>query len=250
MLAAIADQAPFSPLQVDRQRDAAAGNVGRLGRDQRLGAVQAFELAFRQQRIAGAEAYLRQPRAGARDDREGARADLQIERAGIARRDLVELLAAIGHDAGEDVEPAGRALRIGRGRDVTGQVQAFQQRHDVDAAGLQHRAVGQGRSRAASAGRACPPPVRWPRQETGAHATGLFAEPEVEAGRLDLVGVERPRRRQRAGLEQRRDLGVGKDACLAQVVRLHPAWPGLFPATLRWTSGLANGAIDASGRRV
>ena len=91
VLAAIADQAALLAAQVDRQRDAAARNVRRLGGDQRLGAVQDFELAFRQQRIAGAEADLRQARAGARDDREGARADFEIERAGIAGRDLVEL---------------------------------------------------------------------------------------------------------------------------------------------------------------
>ena len=57
---------------------------------------------------------------------------------------------AVGDHAGEHVEPAGRAFRIGGGRDVGRQRQAFEQRHDVDAAGLQHRAVGRARSRAAS----------------------------------------------------------------------------------------------------
>ena len=55
-----------------------------------------------------------------------------------------------------------------------------------------------------------------PGQEAGAHAQGLVAEPEIEAGRLDLVGVERARRLQRAGLEQRRDVLIGKNACLPQ----------------------------------
>ena len=69
--------------------------------------------------------------------------NLRIERAVIAGRDLVESARAVGDDAGEDVEPAGRAFRVGRGRDVGGQREAFEQRHDVDAAGLQHRAVGE-----------------------------------------------------------------------------------------------------------
>ena len=106
-------------------------------------ACSAMQLRLGQQRIAVAEADLRQARAGAHDDREGARADFEIERAVVAGRDLVELLAVVGHDAGEDVEPAGRALRIGRGRDVGRQGEAFEQRHDIDAAGLQHRAVGE-----------------------------------------------------------------------------------------------------------
>ena len=171
--------------------------------DQRFAHVEAGELGFRQQRMALAEADLRQARAGARDDREGARADLQIERTGIAGRDLVELLAVVGHHAGEDVEAAGRALRVGGGGDLRRQGEAFQQRHDVDAAGLEHGAVASGRSRAASAGRACRRPYAClAGQEAGAHAPGLVAEPEIEAGRLDLVGVERARGNQPAAPEK------------------------------------------------
>ena len=69
----------------------------------------------------------------------------------IALRHLVEGARLVGDDAGEDVEPAGRAFRIGARRDVGGQVEAFDQRHDVDAARLQHRAVGESEIRAARA---------------------------------------------------------------------------------------------------
>ena len=104
-----------------------------------------------------AEADLRQARAGAHDDREGARADLETERPLIAGRDLVELLAAIGHHAGEDVETAGRALRVGRGRRprraAPGSPAAARCRRSRSRAPRRRR----GRSRAASAGRACPP---------------------------------------------------------------------------------------------
>ena len=104
-----------------------------------------------EQRAAAAEADLRQPRAGAHQDRKRARADLQKERAGVALRHLVEGARLVGDDAREDVEPAGRAFRIGARRDVGGQSKALQQRHDVDAAGLQHRAVGESETRAARA---------------------------------------------------------------------------------------------------
>ena len=93
--------------------------------------------------MAAAEADLRQPRALAHQHRKGARADLGIKRAVIAGLDAVEAARLVGDHAGEDVEPAGRAFRIGGGRDVVGQRQAFQQRHDIDAAGFQHRAVAE-----------------------------------------------------------------------------------------------------------
>ena len=142
--------------------------------------------------MAGAEAHLRQPRSGADKHREGTRADLKIERSLVTGGDGIKASAAIGDDAGEDVEPAGRALGIGRGTDRSRQVEAFEQRDDVDAAPLQHGpigevdlvqlqlrdALGDGLARA------------W--QEAGAHAIGDFAQPQIEARRLHLVEVEGP----------------------------------------------------------
>ena len=93
--------------------------------------------------MAAAETDLRQPRAFAHQHRKGARADLGIERPVIAGLDAVEAARLVGDHAGEHVEPAGRAFRIGGGGDVVGQRQAFQQRHDIDAAGFQHRAVAE-----------------------------------------------------------------------------------------------------------
>ena len=69
--------------------------------------------------------------------------DLGIERAVIAGADAIEAARAVGDHAGEHVEPAGRAFRIGGGGDIGRQREAFEQRHDVDAAGFQHRAVGE-----------------------------------------------------------------------------------------------------------
>ena len=88
----------------------------------------------------------------------------------------------------------------------SGQRQALEQRHDVDAAGLQHRALRQARSRAAAGRRAWRRPrVAGPRQEARAHAVGHVAEAQIEARRLQLVGQQRlgeldvPRRRSARG---------------------------------------------------
>src|SRR6185312_3008829 len=127
--------------EIDAEDDALA-DVGLGVVDETLACVQVAQLVGGELRMTVAEADLRQPRAFAHQHREGARRNLGIERAAIAGLDAVEAARLVGDDAGEDVEPAGRALRIGGGGDVLRQRQAFQQRHDIDAAGLQHRAVG------------------------------------------------------------------------------------------------------------
>jgi hypothetical protein len=54
---------------------------------------------------------------------------------------MVEAARLVGDHAGENVEPAGRTLGVGGGRNILGQREAFDQRHDVDATGLEHGAV-------------------------------------------------------------------------------------------------------------
>ena len=61
----------------------------------------------------------------------------------IAGLDAVEAARLVGDHAGEDVEPAGRAFRIGGAGDIGGQSEPLDQRHDIDAAGFQHRAAGE-----------------------------------------------------------------------------------------------------------
>ena len=142
-LGAIADEAVWpEPREIDADRDAFA-DIGVVGIDQPLARVQLAQRLGVEQRMAAAETDLRQPRAFAHQHRKGARRDLGIKRAVIARLDAIEAAQFVGDHAGEDVEPAGRAFRIGGGGNIVGQRQAFQQRHDIDAAGLQHRAVGQ-----------------------------------------------------------------------------------------------------------
>ena len=103
---------------------------------------------------------------------------------------MVEAAGLVGDHAGEDVEPAGRAFRIGGGGDVVGQGQALDQRHDIDAARFEHGAIAQrnlmqlefvdalGNRRVRT----------W--QKTRAHAVSHFTEAQIETCRLDLIGDE------------------------------------------------------------
>ena len=68
------------------------------------------------------EPDLVQPRAVADLDGEGARADLGEERAAIALLHRVEEILPVGDQAGEHVDAADRAFRIGEGGDGGAQV--------------------------------------------------------------------------------------------------------------------------------
>ena len=85
-LGAIADEAVAAraPREIDADRDALA-HVGIVVVDQALARVQRAQRVGVEQRIAVAEADLRQPRALAHQHRKRARADLGIERTVIAR---------------------------------------------------------------------------------------------------------------------------------------------------------------------
>ena len=123
-------------------------------------------------------------------DREGARHDLQVELAAVAGADLVEAVVAVGDHPGEDVEPAGRALRVRLGAHVLGQRQLLDQRHQVGPVALEHGAVAQvdpleGEAldllldRRVDVG-----------QEAAAQRPGEVAEAQVDAGRLDRLGAD------------------------------------------------------------
>ena len=96
----------------------------------------------------------------------------------------------VGDDAGEDIEAAGGGFRIGGGADIARQLEALHQRNDVDAAGLQHGAADQAELVQLDLGEPVGDQRLRTGQEAGAHAIGDLAEPEIEARRLDLVGIE------------------------------------------------------------
>ena len=211
-LGAVADEAVgvFAG-QIDAQRHA-IGQIRVVDIDQPLQIMQRVKLVGIEDGIADAKAHLREPRSLAQQHRKCFRTDLGIERAVIARADHVEPPRAVGDHAGEHVEPPGRTLRVGRGDDFRRQRQALQQRHDVDAVGLQHRAIaeidfmqlqfidalGHGGARSGQKARADP--------------IGDIAEPQIEARGLDLAFDERIGRQDQASIRHRRDHAVGKNA--------------------------------------
>ena len=139
---------------------------------------------------AAAEPDLVQPRAVTHLDRESARADLGEERAGIAFLDRVEAVLPVGDQPGEHIEAAGRAFRVGEAGDGRAQLELLDQRHEIDAAGFQHRALGQIDLVEFQLGELVAHRGVGPRQETRPDAIGHLAEPKIEARRLDLIGFD------------------------------------------------------------
>jgi hypothetical protein len=60
----------------------------------------------------------------------------------ITAGDTIKAAGLIGDHAREYIEPTGRTFWIGCRRDVRRQHEAFNQRHDIDAAGFENRAGG------------------------------------------------------------------------------------------------------------
>src|SRR5262249_15588840 len=131
----------------------------------------------------------------------------------VARLDAIEAARLVRDHAGEHVETPGRAFRIGGGRNVVRQRQALDQRHDIDAARLEYRTVGEHdlvqlepldalRDRGATG------------QKARAHAISDLIQPQVEARRLNLVDIERMDRIDGAALEKRRNHVVRQNASL------------------------------------
>ena len=117
-----------------------------------------------------------------------ARDDLDVERPVVAGIDVVEDLAPVGDDPGEEVEAAGRAFRVGRAGNALRQVQVLLQRDDVDAAALEDGAVLEVDLHIGEVAKLLGDGLVASRQHARAHAIGVGAEAEVEARRLELVG--------------------------------------------------------------
>ncbi len=177
----------------------------RLAVHQAVAGVEGAQGAVVEHGVAAAEADLVEAHAGADEDRERAGRDLGVERAGVAGLDAVEFGAAVGDQAGEEVEAAGGALGVGDGGDVAGKGEALDERDDVDAALLQHRAVPQVDAVHLEIGEAVGERRGAAGKERGADAVGFGAEAEVEAGGLDLADGGRGGDGDRAVLEHPRD---------------------------------------------
>jgi hypothetical protein len=92
---------------------------------------------------AAAESDLVQPRAIAHLDGKGAGTDLGEQRTRIALLHRVEPVLTVGDQPREDVEPPGRAFRVGEARDGGTKLKLLDQRHEIHATGFEHRALGE-----------------------------------------------------------------------------------------------------------
>ena len=171
---------------------------------------------------------------GPHQDREGLRADFEVEAAAIAGDGLVEAGAVIGDDARENVEPAGRAFRVRDAGHVRGQRQRLLDLGDINAADFQNRAGAEIHGvkhepldlLSRRGGR--------PRHEARTHPERARPEPKIEARGLDLPGPDRSGGRDRASLDQRRDRlrwknaksrhgsGIGDVGAAEQLIFLEP----------------------------
>ena len=190
-------------LEPDDPSRLVAGNIDRKGEpvadrlrpgrtiDQPDLLVQPAQRRIAEPGRAAADAQLHQARAGAHQDAEGARRDLGKERTLVAFANAVEFGAVIGDDPGEDIEPAGRALRVGGRRSAFAQRHIFEQRNDINAVLFENGAprqvdavhreefelVAHARPRAGHKARP--------------HPIGNLAEPQIDAGGLDLIVANR-----------------------------------------------------------
>ena len=96
------------------------------------------------------------------------------------------------------------------------QRQTLDQRHDIDAAGFQHGAVGEREFVQLQFGDAARDRRARPRQETRAHAVGDGTQAQVEARRLNLIGGERIAGANSARLRQGRNHAVGQNSLLCR----------------------------------
>src|SRR5262245_11569170 len=170
---------------------------------------------------AAAETDLIEARAVARLDGESPRANLGEKRSRVALLDAVEPVLPVGDQPGENVEPPGRAFRIGETRDRRAELELLDERHEIDAARLQHRAVGQVDLMEFQLGELVADRGVGTGEEARPDAIGDFAEAKIEACRLDLIGFNLGRARDLAtgdhGADRltRQDAGAGKRASWA-----------------------------------
>ena len=137
--------------------------------------------------MAAAKPDLAQLRPRFDTDAEATGRDLQPELALVVERHLVERFSPIDDEAGENVDPASRALRVCGARKVGPQLQPLHQPSDIDDALLENGALA--RQRDGLCVQAFEPIANGalaPGQKARANAIGFLAEPEVETRGLKL----------------------------------------------------------------
>ena len=134
------------------------------------------------------KARLNKTRSLTHFDTKGARRNLDIERAVVAFGNAVEFDRVVGDQAGEDVEPSGRAFWVGGAKQAAAQLDRFQQGHDVHATAFENGVFGQINLVGAKVVDLALYRTAFARQETCADAVGNGTEAQIKAGGLNLFG--------------------------------------------------------------
>src|SRR6185437_10963778 len=234
VLRAIADQpAGACTRHVDGDGHAVADVLLGQRADEAVHALQRAHLRIGYRRRAAANAKLAQARSRAHQNAERARGHLGVQRTAVLLGHAVELRAVVGDEPREDVETAGGAFRIADRGHPMAQSEAFEQRHDVDAAALEHRPVRQVHLVHREIGELLLHRRALARQEARAHAVRGGSETKIKARRLDLAVVDRV---------ERDDLAADPDQPLELLARQYSRrMPG---ARLRGDAGFEQIADD------
>jgi hypothetical protein len=128
----------------------------------------------------------------------------------------------VAHGAHEDVDTAGGALGVRRRRQILRELQPLLERHEIDAARLKHRAIGEIKRMHQQRPIKAVSDARLARQEGCAQAIGDLSESQVERGGLDLVGEHATLGGDDAFLDQRLQLAVRQDAGTVETARHRP----------------------------
>ena len=183
----------LAPLEADRELEAALGVEAQLVGPERaiseeaqgLGRCALTELLRGELRAATREPNLAEPVPGAQAHGEREGADLEVEVALPAGRGLVEARVAADQDAREQVEPSAGGARVEARAHALGEAQAPRERHEVDAASLEDRALAGEVEHLAGEVLDLLAHGAAAREEACEDAVGRWAEAQVQAGRLD-----------------------------------------------------------------
>ena len=176
-------------------------------------------LGHRQRVFSPLYSELVQPVALSGEHAEAQRRDFEIKLTVVPLCDAVELGGAVRYQARENVETAGRAFGVRHAIEVRRQGQRFLQLDEVDDLLVQDRAFGEVDLLAAELRRTLHDGAVRAGEKARIDPESPSAEPEIEARGLVLVGLDRLKARDHAGLREPFESLRGVDARAARQQR-------------------------------
>ena len=134
-------EAAIAAGKIDADRHRPAFKIGVIKIHETVARMQGREGGAIEFRRAAAETDLPEARTAPHENGKRARAYFDIKRTFIALWKDIEGRNAVADHARENIEPARGAFRVGRGREIRGQLQPLFQFDDIDATGFQDRAA-------------------------------------------------------------------------------------------------------------